>query len=52
MEIFTLPPPPQTVAKLCSAKTPAISFVFLLQTITSERLNANPVLCMAQEDYL
>lgn len=48
METCTLPTPPQTVAKLCSAKTPATPYVFLLQTITPERLNTNPALCMAQ----
>lgn len=48
METCILPSSPQPMVKLCSAKTPAMPCMFLLQTLTPEGLNANPVFCMAQ----
>lgn len=38
---------PQTVAVLCTAKTTAMPYTFLLQTGTPEKLNAKPVTCTA-----
>lgn len=35
------------MAVLCTAKTPAMPYMFLLQTVTPERLNAKPVSCTA-----
>lgn len=39
---------PQTVAVLCTAKSPAMPYMFLLQTVTPERLNTKAVPCIAQ----